>query len=106
MDEREMQEEIRALRAEVRMLRAQDVMAINNAIREIKRLTQDRFMASGVIMSFTDLRGKELVEPVLVQDGLSDDTISSIKDDLERTMKIRLDYIGAEKTVKGDKNEI
>jgi len=96
MDEREMIEEIKALRAEVRMFKAQDVMSIYSAIRDVKKLTQDRYMASGVIVQITNLTGKELVEPVLIQDGLSDDTIAALTDDLNRTMKIRLDYIMAE----------
>ena len=97
---------MKVLKARIRMLEAQDVGSVNAAWRDIGKTGQDRYMASGVIISITNLSGKELIAPVMVQDGLSEDTIGGLKADFARTMKLRLDYISSDlKNQKGENDE-
>jgi len=45
----------------------------------------DKLRASGVILTITGLGGKPLVDPVLIRDGLSAETIDAIRADLRRS---------------------
>lgn len=45
----------------------------------------DKMMASGVILQLTALGGREIVQPVLIRDGLSNETIEAIRNDLRRS---------------------
>ena len=45
----------------------------------------DKMMASGVVLTITALGGRKIVEPVLIRDGLSNETIEAIKADLRRS---------------------
>lgn len=54
----------------------------------IVKCSTDRMMASGVILTITALGGRELVEPVLIRDGLSPETIDAIQADLRRSYQL------------------
>lgn len=43
------------------------------------------FLASGVVLQLTALGGREVIPPVMIKDGLSDDTIAAIRRDLVRS---------------------
>lgn len=43
-------------------------------------------MASGAMLRLTALGGRELFEPVLILDGLSDETITAIRADIARSL--------------------
>lgn len=45
-------------------------------------------MGSGVIITLTALSGVKLVEPTLIRDGLSDETIKALRDDLVRSYQL------------------
>jgi hypothetical protein len=47
-----------------------------------------KFTASVVILRLTALGGREVIEPVAIRDGLSDETIAQLKKDIERTMSL------------------
>ena len=51
----------------------------------IEKASTKHMMASGVVLTLTALGGKELTIPVLIHDGLSDETITAIKADLKRS---------------------
>ncbi len=42
-------------------------------------------MASGVLLQLTAIGGKEIITPVMIKDGLSDETIAAIRKDLKRS---------------------
>lgn len=52
---------------------------------EIDRAGTAKMMASGVLLQLTAVGGKEIINPVMIKDGLSDETIAAIKADLTRS---------------------
>ncbi len=55
------------------------------ASKELDRLSTDRLMGSGVILSLTKAGGEEALEPVMISNGLSKETIAALKADLVRS---------------------
>lgn len=55
------------------------------ASKALDRLSTDKFVGSGVVLSLTLIGGKELFEPVMICNGLSKETIAALKADLVRS---------------------
>ena len=51
----------------------------------LAKASTDKLTGSGVILTLTVLGGQELFEPVLITDGLSNETIAALKADLVRS---------------------
>jgi hypothetical protein len=48
--------------------------------------------ASGVILTLTVLGGRAICEPVLIRDGLSEETIAALKADMRRSYELATMY--------------
>lgn len=57
------------------------------ASKIVKASTGNR-MGSGVLLELTAVGGAEIVPPVMIRDGLSDETIAAIKVDIERSLAL------------------
>ena len=79
------------LEQKVRELKAGSVINHSIVYREADKFSTDHMMASGVILTLTSLGGKKN-ESVLIQDGLSVETIKAIKADILRSQKISLSF--------------
>jgi hypothetical protein len=55
------------------------------AHRGIDKASVKHRMGSGVLLQLSGLGGKEIILPVMIRDGLSDETIAAIKADLVRS---------------------
>ncbi|MDI1362565.1 hypothetical protein [Methylotenera sp.] len=66
-------------------LKAQMAHAYHFATASIDRTSTKHLMASGVLLQLSGIGGKELIHPVMIKDGLSDETIAAIKADLKRS---------------------
>ena len=55
---------------------------------EVKKASTDHLMASGAIVSIVALGGRLIMAPVLIRDGLSPETIDSIRADLHRSYEL------------------
>jgi len=55
------------------------------ASREINKASTEHMIASGVVLTLTALGGREIIKPVLIRDGLSNETIEAIRRDLTRS---------------------
>lgn len=55
------------------------------ADRAIDKASTDHLMASGVVLTLTALGGRVICPPVLIQDGLSPETIAALKADFSRS---------------------
>jgi hypothetical protein len=55
---------------------------------EIDKASTSRMMASGVLLQLTALGGREIINPVVIRDGLSPETIAAIKADLHRSYEL------------------
>ncbi len=97
--------DIKEMSGRIKSLEAQDVGAIYAAMRDIGKTGQDKYMASGIIVTVTNLSGKELIAPTLVQDGFSSESIEALGADFHRTMMLRLSYINAELKEKNSENK-
>lgn len=51
----------------------------------IDKASTDKMMESGVLLQLTAIGGRELINPVVIKDGLSKATIEAIKADLNRS---------------------
>lgn len=66
-------------------LRAQLAHVYHFADAEIHKAGTDRMMASGVLLQLHALGGRELINPVVIRDGLSADTIAALRRDFARS---------------------
>ena len=55
------------------------------AHRALDKTGTKQFLGSGLVLTLTALGGKEIFEPVLIRDGLSEATIAALKADLVRS---------------------
>lgn len=57
---------------------------------------QKHFMASGIVMTLTGLGGREIIPPVCIKDGLSQETIDAIRADLRRSYDLSIIHVPRE----------
>lgn len=62
------------------------------ATEGIKKSSTAHLMASGVVITITALGGREIVAPVLIRDGLSDETIAALQADFSRSYDLATMY--------------
>lgn len=67
---------------------AGQVCVYSFASQAVSRASTAHMMSSGVMLTLTALGGREIISPVLIRDGLSDETIAAIKRDLKRSYDI------------------
>jgi hypothetical protein len=70
--------------------KAHDIGTLASANRDIGKANTDKYMASGVIITVQNLSGANIVEPFMIVDGLSAETIAAIRADIKRTYDLRL----------------
>jgi hypothetical protein len=76
---------ITQLERELREALAGQVHTHYFACKEIGKASMKHLMSSGVVLTLTVPGGRELFQPVLIHDGLSDETIAALKNDLKRS---------------------
>lgn len=54
----------------------------------IGKASTDHLMASGVVLQLTTLGGRQIINPVLIKDGLSPETIAAIRKDIVRSYEL------------------
>ena len=69
-------------------VQAQHAYIYKVAVEGIKKAGTDRLMASGVVLTLTALGGREVCPPVLIRDGLSEDTIRALVGDMIRSFDL------------------
>lgn len=52
---------------------------------ELHKAGTDHMMASGVLVQLHALGGRRLIDPMVIKDGLSDDTIAALQRDILRS---------------------
>lgn len=76
------------LERQVIELEAQLYHAYHFSNHYLPKAGQKFHMGSGVLLTLTALGGREIVPPVVIKDGLSDETIGAIRNDLIRSQKL------------------
>lgn len=69
-------------------LRAQLAFNYAAASKDIDGASTRHMKSSGVLLQIHALGGREIVKPVLVRDGLSDDTIAALKKDFRLSWEL------------------
>jgi hypothetical protein len=80
------------LRHKLVELEAQLAHAYHFASYYLDKTSTDRLMGSGVLIQMHFLGGKEAVLPVVIKDGLSKETINSLKADLLRSYEKAVEF--------------
>lgn len=73
-------------------LRAQLAHVYHTASVEIGKAGTEHMMASGVMLQLHALGGRELINPVVIRDGLSVDTIEALQRDIARSYVIAVQF--------------
>ena len=73
------------LERQVLELQGQLASRYHFASANLAKAGTDKMMSSGVLLQLTALGGREIVDPVVILDGLSDETIAAIQGDLKRS---------------------
>ena len=61
-----------------------------NALASLKKASTSVRMASGVMLQLTAVGGADIIPPVMIRDGLSDDTIEALKRDVKRSLDLTM----------------
>lgn len=77
---------------DLREYKAMDIMTLAKAHEDMLKTGSDRYMASGLIITITNINGtgETVVGPVMIKDGLSADTIAALRADIKATYDLRL----------------
>jgi len=77
-----------------RILKANDITVLANAFKNIDKTSSNRYMASGVTITINNINkeGFNIVEEFMIVDGLSQETINAIKNDIKRSYDLRLQF--------------
>ena len=62
---------------------------LRRAHESVDKTSIDRLTGSGIVLHITGLGGADIVEPVMIGDGLSNETIAAIKADLKRCSDLK-----------------
>lgn len=76
------------LERKIKEAEAGQVHKLYYADQALGQLSTDKLMGSGVIVELTVLGGVEGIKPVLIRDGLSEETIAAIRADLKRSFEL------------------
>lgn len=73
------------LEREIKELKGQLANSYYLASNAVERASANHLMASGAVLTITALGGREIIDSVVIRDGLSKETIAAIKADLKRS---------------------
>ena len=73
------------LEREVKELKAQLAGTLHFASVGLKSASVSCMLGGGVILELTGLGGRELIPPVCIYDGLSDETLEALQEDFRRS---------------------
>lgn len=80
---------IEELENKLRSAEAYQVHKLHFASYALDKVSTDRMGGSGVIISITSLGGKPIVDPTVISDGLSPETIAALQADMRRSFEER-----------------
>ena len=58
----------------------------------LKNIHTDKLMGSGVLITIQGIGGKQIIDPILICDGLSSETIEAIRNDIKRSYDFAVMY--------------
>ena len=82
---------IEELENKLRSAEAYQVHKLHFASYALDKISTDKMFGSGVIISITNLSGKPIVDPTVVSDGLSPETIAALQADMRRSFEKQME---------------
>lgn len=79
-------------RREIKELKSQMIHTYHFASLDLSKANMDAMLGSGVILELTALGGKKLIDPVMIKNGLSKETILAIQRDLRRSFEYSIEF--------------
>lgn len=70
---------------EIKELRAQMAFSYHFASMEVKKSSGNHLLGSAVIIEITGLGGKQILQPIAINDGLSPETVAALHADILRS---------------------
>lgn len=64
----------------------------HSAHRALDKASTKNLMGSAVIVTLTGIGGREICNPVLIRDGLSEETLAALKADLVRSYEVAVAF--------------
>lgn len=86
-EKQEFEARIAQLERQLWEAKSQYTQRISSAFDALDK-ARDAYIGSGVILSVSAIGGKEVIPPVMIRDGLSDNTIKAIQKDLRHSFEI------------------
>lgn len=83
---------IAELENRLRSAEAFQVHKLHFASYALDKLSTDKMCGSGVIISITSLSGKPIVDPTVISDGLSPETIAALQADMRRSFEKQTEF--------------
>lgn len=83
---------LKQIKHENRYLKADSVSTLFYAKSTINKLSTKNYMASGLILTVTDLSGNQQIE-VVISDGFSDDLIKAIQENITRSLALKKMFV-------------
>lgn len=83
------------LKRELEVLKSDNFNALTTAYKNIDRCTTKNYMASGITITIKNINktNNVICEEFCILDGLSDETIQAIKNDIKRSYDLKMSYI-------------
>lgn len=83
------------LKRELEILKATEIYRLTDAYKAIDRCNTSNYMASGITFTVKNINKTNNVvcEEFCILDGLSDETITAIKNDIKRSYDLKMSYI-------------
>ena len=79
-----LQEKVATMERQLKEAKACQIHNLYFASDALKKASVDKLFGSGVILELTFLGGKAVFDPVLIVDGLSNETIAALTKDMAR----------------------
>lgn len=77
------------LKAQLYATKAQLPCNLKSAYNNLNGIGPAKYMASGVIVSITDLNGNQIVPPFMCADGLEKATIEALQSQIKKTRNLQ-----------------
>lgn len=85
-------ERIQTLERKLMETQAQLIHVLHFSCADLNKASMDKMHGSGVIITLTALGGRQLIEPTLITNGLSDTTIQALKADMVRSFEYKTEF--------------
>ena len=85
-------DKIKELERKLMETEAQLIHVLHFSCASLEKVSVDKMLGSGVILTLTALGGRKIIEPTLIANGLSHATIQALKADMVRSFEYKTEF--------------